>query len=614
VSGVTGPRWYDADLAAALLAVAPAWLGGVVLHGLPGPVRDTWLARFRELLPASQSMRRVPLHVSEGRLLGGLDLAATLQAGRPVAERGLLAESHRGVVVLAMAERATRSTLSHLGAVLDFAEIVMERDGFSARVPVELGIVALDESVADDEGLSDVLRDRLALRIDLRDFGIHDIDETPYDQAAVIAARQSLPAVMLDAGQINTICALAETLGVQSLRACQLAARTAQVSAALSARTVAEEEDIAVAARLVLAPRATVLPVPEAPEETEQDTPPDDRSAAPAEERETTAPQDDEHADATDEKPAPSPDQPLEDRVLEAALAAIPPHLLAQLKTADMRRMPSQSAGKSGALQRSKLRGRPMGVVRGDLRSGARLSLIDTLRAAAPWQRVRRARYRGEGEGGRVAQPRVLVRPDDFRVTRFKQRAETTTIFVVDASGSAALHRLAEAKGAVELLLADCYVRRDQVALIAFRGNSAELLLPPTRSLVRAKRSIAALPGGGGTPLAAAVDAAGVLAEQILRRGGTPGVIFLTDGRANITREGSTGRDQALSQALDSAALLRIAGVRSMVIDTAPRPHANAARLADALQGLYLPLPHADAAALSRAVQTAAGSDSRTAR
>jgi magnesium chelatase subunit D len=93
-------------------------------------------------------------------------------------------------------------------------------------------------------------------------------------------------------------------------------------------------------------------------------------------------------------------------------------------------------------------------------------------------------------------------------VSRFKQRRETTTIFVVDASGSAALHRLAEAKGAVELLLADCYVRRDRVAMLAFRGKGAELMLPPTRSLVRAKRSLAGLPGGGGTPLAAGMDAA----------------------------------------------------------------------------------------------------------
>ena len=117
--------------------------------------------------------------------------------------------------------------------------------------------------------------------------------------------------------------------------------------------------------------------------------------------------------------------------------------------------------------------------------------------------------------------------------------AAARTISSSDASsgslgGSSALHRLAEAKGAVELLLADCYVRRDSVAVLAFRGRSAELLLPPTRSLVRAKRSLAELPGGGGTPLAAGIDAARELAFAVRRRGDTAVVVVLSDGRANL--------------------------------------------------------------------------------
>src|SRR4029450_5166679 len=114
----------------------------------------------------------------------------------------------------------------------------------------------------------------------------------------------------------------------------------------------------------------------------------------------------------------------------------------------------------------------------------------------------------------------------------FRQRTRTTTIFVVDASGSSALNRLAEAKGAVELLLADCYVRRDRVALLAFRGRGADLLLPPTRSLVAAKRGLGGLPGGGGTPLAAGIEAGLALADAVGRKGETPVVILLTDGRA----------------------------------------------------------------------------------
>jgi magnesium chelatase subunit D len=167
------------------------------------------------------------------------------------------------------------------------------------------------------------------------------------------------------------------------------------------------------------------------------------------------------------------------------------------------------------------------------------------------------------------------------------------------------LHRLAEAKGAVELLLADCYVRRDQVAVIAFRGRSAELLLPPTRSLVRAKRSLSGLPGGGGTPLAAAIDAAAELADGIRRKGQSPVIVLLTDGRANVARDGSGGRERAQADAMASATRLRLLEAAVLLIDTSPQPQREAAQLALALRARYLPLPYAGAAAMSHAVRVA---------
>jgi magnesium chelatase subunit D len=242
-------------------------------------------------------------------------------------------------------------------------------------------------------------------------------------------------------------------------------------------------------------------------------------------------------------------------------------------------------------------------VLRGAPRGGQRLNVVETLRAAAPWQTLRRqlrAPGGAPGEGRRVE-----VRSDDFHVTRHRQRRETTTIFVVDASGSAALARLAEAKGAVELLLADCYIRRDRVAVLAFRGRGAELLLPPTRSLVRAKRCLAGLPGGGGTPLAAAIDAAAALADAVARRGDTPVVVLLTDGRANVALDGTGGRARAEADAFDAARRLRLQGSAVLLIDTSAQPQPVAARLADALRGVYLPLPYAGAAALSQVVRSA---------
>ena len=226
---------------------------------------------------------------------------------------------------------------------------------------------------------------------------------------------------------------------------------------------------------------------------------------------------------------------------------------------------------------------------------GQRLNLVETLRAAAPWQRLRAPNQQG-------AFP-LHIRREDFRVVRTEQRTRSTTIFVVDASGSAALNRLAEAKGAVELLLAECYRRRDEVALVAFRGRGAQVLLPPTRSLVRAKRGLATLPGGGGTPMAAGLDAGCALALAVRRQGATPTIVLLTDGRANVTRAGAGGRALAAQEALQAARMLRSTGVASILLDTSPRPAPEARALAQAMGAAYVALPYADAAGVSRAIR-----------
>ena len=275
---------------------------------------------------------------------------------------------------------------------------------------------------------------------------------------------------------LEALCGTALALGIGSLRAPLLALRVARAAAALAGRAAVTEADAALAARLVLGPRATQLPAAEPPEPE----PPPSEDQPPPE----------------DTPPPPPPEaEALQDILLAAAAASMPAGLLNQLRLAGGPGRAS-APGKAGQQKQSPKRGRPIGSRAGALRGGSRLALVETLRAAAPWQRLRGA------TPGRLA-----IRPEDLRILRFREKSETATIFVVDASGSAALNRLAEAKGAVELLLADCYVRRDKVALIAFRGTTAELLLPPTNSLVRAKRSLAGLPGGGGTPMAAALDA-----------------------------------------------------------------------------------------------------------
>lgn len=577
--------WQDALKAAALFAVDPADIAGVSLRAAAGPARARWLEVFRALLPPAAPIRRVPLHVPDGRLLGGLDLAATLRAGRPVAERGLLAEADGGVLVLTMAERVAPSAVARLTATLDCGAVDLARDGLTLRLPTRFGIIALDEGLEADERPPAALLDRLAFHVDLSAVTARDLNEAIAARGDITAARRQLVAVEADDEAIAALCTAAWALGIASVRAPLLALRAARTAAALAGRSRVTEPDLALAGRLVLAPRATRLPT-----DGENAEPPPETYHEP----EPAA--DCEKSDHGSQDFDPS----LADIVIEAAQAAIPEGLLSRLRLADGVRSRVASTGLSGAMRRAAGRGRPAGVRQGEPHRGSRLNVVETLRAAAPWQPLRR-RDVGEAEGG--MRTRLEVRGDDFRVTRYRQRTGTLSIFIVDASGSTALHRLAEAKGAVELLLADCYVRRDRVAMVAFRGRGAELLLPPTRSLVRAKRSLAGLPGGGGTPLAAGLKAAAGLAEGAQRRGETPIIILLTDGSANVAIDGTSDRALAEADATSAARLLRAGRIATLLVDTSPRPRPAARQIAVEMGATYLPLPHADATALSGAVR-----------
>lgn len=590
----------DAATIAALFAVDPVGLGGVALRAPACENRDQWLVLLKNLLPPQTPLRRVPLNINDTALLGGLDLGATLQAGKPIALKGLLSQGDGGVLVLAMAERMSLSSAARFGSVLDTGMVALQRDGLDTSIKASLGLVALDEGASDDEQMPAGLADRLAFRLVM---SAQDEDEegpewTPQE---VLNARVFLAQVTIDDEAVQALCAAALALGIDSLRASVFAVRVARAAAALSGSNTVEEEHTGVAARLVLAPRATRLP-PTAPAENEsQDTPAETDSPV-AENKDTSKP-DGEQEEIEEQEQDENRGLPenLAELVLEAAQAAIPSGLLASLKIGQLQRAKSQTSGSAGALQKNALRGRPVGARRGEPRAGQRINVLETLRAAAPWQKLRQQAL-SDGQ-----KKRIVVRKEDFHVTRFRQSGQTTTVFVVDASGSSALNRLAEAKGAVELLLADCYVRRDSVAVLAFRGQTAELILPPTRSLARAKRSLAGLPGGGGTPLAHAIDAAMLLADQLRKKGETPILVLLTDGKGNIARDGRPGRAQAATDALAAATEMRLRGFSSLLVDTSPQTQEVAKNLATAMGAQYLALPYAGAKALNQAVRAVAG-------
>jgi magnesium chelatase subunit D len=551
----------DAELALHLFIRNPSLFGGIVLRG-DGPIRDEMVAFAKDAISKFGPVAKIPSNVDTERLLGGLDLTATLASGQSVTRAGLLDGAAGGVVIVPMAERVQANVAAHISQAMDGGDVAA---------------ILLDDSQEPDEAPPVVLTERIAFYCDvsvLRSF-VSEVATKP------IALSNVQP---LDDEQLYAIAATSAALGIGSVRALVFANSAARAHAALNERTQAIDADIAAAVRLVLSPRATQIPQMEPPPpEPEEDQPQDNEP-------------DDKDEDRNIE------DIDLEDIMLDAAAAAIPKHILDQIDGAAKRGGKGQG-GKSGQKQKSAQRGRPLGSRPGVPGNGKRLSLIDSLRAAAPWQNIRRQMARANNRGG--GDTRIIhIRKSDLRVRHYEQRTESLTIFAVDASGSSALSRLAEAKGAVEMMLAQAYVKRSQVALIAFRQSAAEILLPPTRSLTRARRALAALPGGGGTPLAAGLMAAQQLAEAAQRAGQTPTIAILTDGKGNVAMDGTANRALAMEEAHQAARGVAALGLNCIVIDISPRPREEAAELAAALNGRYLPLPQAQSAAMVAAIES----------
>lgn len=561
------PDLDPATWAAILTAVDPG-LGGLVLAARASPQREDWVRSYLAL--TDRPHRRIGPATGDDRLFGGLDLTATLSAGKPVYDPGVLAALGSGTVVLPMAERLAPDRAARLTQAWD--------DGATFT------ILALDESTDDDGPIPPALLDRLAFHVTLPHRHSRSTVPAVSDLEGVDIARSQsdLKRVAVPADILDALVGTAAALGIASLRAPMLAVRAARAIAAVQGERIVTLLMAEQAAALVLAPRATQLPQTE--EEEAPDPPPPDDPADRSEDSQV-----DQDPTDTDRLP--------QDLILEAVRASIPADLLAKLIARGTLGRQASAAG-AGNDQRGATRGRPAGHRPGDPRSGARLDLVATLNAAAPWQPLRRKYQDRPADHLRIS-------PEDFRLRRFRQKTEKVVVFVVDASGSAALARLAETKGAIELMLAEAYVRREQVALIAFRGVAAEVLLPPTRSLVQAKRRLTGLPGGGGTPLATGLEAAFNMAMQIKRRGQTAHLAVLTDGRANIARDGSAGRAQAMEDAHSAARAIRGAGLATILIDTGTRPADTAQALAREMAAAYLALPRADARVLAGTLQSA---------
>lgn len=539
--------WERATTALALLQIDPDGLGGLLLHARSGPVRDAFTAH---LPPETQRLHPA---LSQDTLTGGIDVSSSLAEGALVQQKGLL-DTEGQLHVLTMAERIGALMAGCLATCLDAHQ--------------GNWIIALDEHTDDEPPPPVTLTDRLAFHVSLEGTGLQETSAP--SNMAIKRPR----AVSASPEVIEDIVALAVSLGITSLRAPTLTFNAAKAHAALNQRNSVTPDDVMIAAELVLAPRATQLPQPPEP--------------APEPQPETEA----------NQKPQQPSDGLLPEDILLAAIAtALPADLLSKTGTDTGKNTAGSGAGQKRIGNRT---GRPLPARNSNTRIGqARVDLMATLRAAIPWQKMRK-----QGLSNRTG---PVFHPSDLRYKRYEDLSDRLLIFAVDASGSAALARLAEAKGAVELLLAEAYARRDHVALISFRGDAAELILPPTRSLVQTKRRLADLPGGGGTPLASGLKCSLETADTAQRKGLSPVIILLTDGRSNVALDGSADRTQAAADALQWGTLIARAGIDVITIDTGKRPERTLKDLSTSLRGQYISLPRADARAVSETVTAALG-------
>ncbi|BCX02495.1 MAG: magnesium-chelatase 67 kDa subunit [Candidatus Roseilinea sp.] len=595
-----------------LLAVNPA-LAGVVIAATVGSGKSTLARAFAALLPEDAPFVELPVNVTEDRLLGGLDLEATLATGVRVVECGLLARAHGGVLYVDGLNLLDGSVVAHLLEVMMNGVVRVEREGLSAAHPARFMLVG---TYAPDDGeVRRSLLDRIGLIVPfapqtdahlraevVRRNQPQQRNEEPDDElrmlrAMIADARTRLPHVRIQDEQVQALIQTALALGVEGNRADVFAVQAALAKAALDGRDEVDDDDLRLATRLVLLPRATHLPQADEGRQTED---------------EETRGQGDRGDQDESNGVAETQAEQLEALLLSAAAAELPKDVL-DLPFAMQRR--GRSGGRGSALNNR--RGRFVRAVAGDPR-GNRIALLPTLMAAAPWQRLRRI----ENEKKELAQEnfsmlssRFSIRPEDVRVKRFRDKAGMLYIFAVDASGSMAINRMREAKGAAIRLLQDAYVHRDQVALIAFRGRHAQVLLQPSQSVERAKRELDVLPTGGGTPLASALLTAWQLAQRARGRGiAQATLVLMTDGRANVGLESSdreqrdnVSAPQPQKARLEAelkqlAALLRTNGIQAIVIDTQVNylSRGEAPKLAEWLGGRYVYLPNARAEQIAK--------------